>query len=242
MYVYCIKIADILENENLRLAATRRYSNFNVNRQQELDQLVMLASQICGTPISLITLMDENLQFIKAGLGADVKEMPRDTSFCTVAIENQEVMVVEDATKDARFASIPVVAGNPHIRFYASANLRSFDGHNVGTLCVYDLKPKTLTASQQLSLAALAGQVSHIMELDFALKRLQLQNDAFREIARIQSHELRMPVASILGIMGLINEEQTDLNPEYLHVLNLSVNQLDEKIRTIVGYVSANSA
>ncbi|TKC01427.1 sensor histidine kinase [Pedobacter cryotolerans] len=231
-----------MSTEIFRLEATRRYLDFNLNREKELDQLVMLASQICGTPISLITLMDENLQFIKAGIGADIKEMPRKTSFCTVAIETDDLMIVEDATKDVRFANIPVVADNPHIRFYASANLRSYDGFNVGTLCVYDVKPKTLSAEQRNSLIALAGQVSHIMELDLALKKLRQQNLAFMEIARIQSHELRLPVSSILGVMDLINGEKSDLNPEYLNVLNNSVIQLDEKIRTIVGYVSANSA
>jgi GAF domain-containing protein len=231
-----------LSTEIFRLEATRRYLDFNLDREKELDQLVMLASQICGTPISLITLMDENLQLIKAGLGTVIKEMPRATSFCTVAIEHDDLMIVEDATKDIRFANIPVVAGSPNIRFYASANLRSFDGFNVGTLCVYDVKPKTLSTEQRNSLIALAGQVSHIMELDLALKKLRQQNLAFIEIARIQSHELRLPVSSILGVMDLINGEKSDLNPEYLSVLNNSVIQLDEKIRTIVGYVSANSA
>lgn len=231
-----------MSTEIFRLEATRRYLDFNLDREKELDQLVMLASQICGTPISLITLMDENLQLIKAGLGTVIKEMPRATSFCTVAIEHDDLMIVEDATKDIRFANIPVVASSPNIRFYASANLRSFDGFNVGTLCVYDVKPKTLSTEQRNSLIALAGQVSHIMELDLALKKLRQQNLAFMEIARIQSHELRLPVSSILGVMDLINGEKSDLNPEYLNVLNNSVIQLDEKIRTIVGYVSANSA
>lgn len=227
--------------EIFRLEATRRYLDCNLDRQKELDQLAMLASQICGTPISLITLMDEDIQLIKAGIGTQLRQMPRETSFCTVAIENDELMVVEDASRDTRFADIPVVAGNPHIRFYAGANLRSLDGYNVGTLCVYDVKPKVLTAGQRDSLIALAAQVSHIIELDMALKRLKQQNLAFMEIARIQSHELRKPVSSILGVMELINGEKSDLNPEYLGVLNDSVKQLDTKIRAILGYVSANS-
>lgn len=231
----------MMSTEIFRLEATRRYMDFDLDRKKELDQLVMLASQICGTPISLITLMDEDVQLIKAGIGTELTQMPRKTSFCTVAIQTDELMVVEDASKDTRFADIPVVAGNPHIRFYASANLRSFDGYNVGTLCVYDMKPKTLTTGQRESLKALAAQVSHIMELDMALKRLKQQNLAFMEIARIQPHELRKPVSSILGVMELIKVEQSDLNPEYLEVLNESVNQLDAKIRSILGYVTANS-
>lgn len=223
-----------VSREISRLDATRRYLDFNLDREKELNDLVMLASQICGTPISLITLMDKDIQWIKAKQGVNITEMPRETSFCTHAIETDEIMIVEDATLDARFAKIPVVAHNPHIRFYASANLKSPDGYNVGTLCVYDLQPKTLNAEQQRSLAALANQVSHVMELDHALKVMKKQNYALSEIARMQSHDLRLPVSSILGVMHLINEEKTDLNSEYLELLNQSVNQLDEKIREIV--------
>lgn len=222
--------------EAARLNATHRYLDFNINREKELNELVRLASQICGTPISLITLMDQDVQWIKANLGVDVSEMPRKTSFCTHAIQNDDIMIVEDASIDSRFSDIPVVANNPHIRFYASANLKSHDGFNVGTLCVYDLQPKTLSQEQQYSLVALANQVSHVMELDFALKTLQKQNHALSEIARIQSHDLRVPVSSILGVMELINEEKTDLNSEYLTLLNQAVNQLDDRIRTIVNF------
>jgi GAF domain-containing protein len=229
-------------NEPQRLNATHRYLDFNLDREKELNELVRLASQICGTPISLITLMGEDVQFIKARLGADIYEMPRSTSFCTHAIENDDLMMVEDATLDERFSAIPVVANNPHIRFYASANLKSHDGYNVGTLCVYDVMPKILTAEQQASLSALANQVSHIMELDYALKTLKNQNETLSEIARIQSHELRLPVASILGVMDMINEEVSNMNPEYLSLLNQSVNQLDEKIRTIVAYANEGTA
>lgn len=226
--------------EAARLNATHRYLDFNIDREKELQELVMLASQICGTPISLITLMDQDVQWIKAKLGVDVTEMPRKTSFCTHAIETEQVMVVEDAKVDQRFSDLPVVADEPHIRFYASANLKSHDGFNVGTLCVYDIEPKTLTAKQQESLSALANQVSHIMELDYALKTLKEQNEALSEIARIQSHELRLPVSSILGVMDLINQEESNLNSDYLDILNQSVNLLDTKIRTIVNYANQN--
>lgn len=228
--------------ENLRLEATYRYLDFNLDRERELNALVMLASQICNTPISLITLMGEDIQWIKASQGADIKEMPRSTSFCTHAIEMEEMMIVENASLDERFANAPVVANAPKIRFYASANLKSHDGFNVGTLCVFDVKPKNLSDEQKNSLAALANQVSHIMELDYALTMLKKQNTLFTEIARIQSHELRLPVSSILGIMSIINEEQSDMNPEYLQILNSSVGQLDEKIRSIVAYSNEGSA
>jgi GAF domain-containing protein len=220
--------------EQQRLNATRRYLKFELNREQELQDIVMLASSICNVPIALITLMDEDVQFINAKTGADVTEMPRKTSFCTHAIETDEVMEVRDASKDERFANAPVVANDPHIRFYASANLKSYDGYNVGTLCVYDLNPKELTQLQKRQLEALAKQVSHIMELDRSLKHINVQNALLREIAWMQSHELRSPVSSILGLVAMFKENNYDVDTSEFALLEEATLKLDEKIRLIV--------
>ena len=182
--------------------------------------------------------MDYDIQLIKAGVGTNQTVMPRSTSFCTHAIEMDEIMVVKDASKDERFANAPVVINDPNIRFYASANLKSYDGFNVGTLCVYDTKPKELSQQQIECLAALANQVSHIMELDRSLRQLKKQNSVLREVARIESHELRQPVASIMGLMILLKENPYTEEPEYLELLDKSVNQLDERIRRIVRHVN----
>lgn len=225
-------------NENKRVKAVQRYLKFNVDRQKDLQEIVMLASVICDSPIALITLMDYDIQLIKAGIGTNQTVMPRSSSFCTHAIKAEEVMVVQDASKDERFANAPVVANEPHIRFYASANLKSHDGYNVGTLCVYDTQPKELSQQQLDCLTALANQVSHIMELDRSLEQLKKQNNVLREVARIESHELRQPVASIMGLMMLLKENPYTEEPEYLELLDKSVNQLDERIRRIVRHVN----
>ena len=224
--------------ENNRVSAVQRYLDFNLERQKDLQEIVMLASVICNSPIALISLMDFDIQLIKAKIGTEATVMPRSTSFCTHAVEMDEIMVVKDATKDERFATAPVVINDPHIRFYASANLKSYDGYNVGTLCVYDTTPKDLTQQQLECLAALANQVSHIMELDRSLNQLKKQNSVLREVARIESHELRQPVASIMGVMMLMKEIPYTQNPEYLELLDKSVNQLDERIRMIVSHVN----
>ena len=220
--------------EQQRLNATRRYLKFELNREQELQDIVMLASSICNVPIALITLMDEDVQFINAKTGADLTEMPRQTSFCTHAIEMDEVMQVKDASKDERFANTPVVANDPHIRFYASANLKSYDGYNVGTLCVYDLNPKELSQLQKRQLEALAKQVSHIMELDRSLKHINVQNALLREIAWMQSHELRSPVSSILGLVAMFKENNYNVDTSEFELLEEATIKLDEKIRLIV--------
>ena len=224
--------------EQERLNAVQRYHDFNLNRQKDLQEIVMLASVICNSPIALITLMDYDLQFIKAKIGIDSEEMPRSTSFCTHAIKIDEIMVVNDASKDERFLDAPVVVNDPHIRFYASANLKSYDGYNVGTLCVYDTKPKDLNEQQIQCLSALANQVSHIMELDRSLNQVKEQNKILRDIAYVQSHELRQPVASIMGIMDLIKDSQEIKDNEYLSMMDNSVNQLDERIKIIVKQIN----
>ena len=224
--------------ENNRVSAVQRYLNFNLDRQKDLQEIVMLASVICNSPIALISLMDFDIQLIKAKIGTEATVMPRSTSFCTHAVEMDEIMVVKDATKDERFATAPVVTNDPHVRFYASANLKSYDGYNVGTLCVYDTTPKDLTQQQLECLAALANQVSHIMELDRSLNQLKKQNSVLREVARIESHELRQPVASIMGVTMLMKENPHTNYPEYLELLDKSVNQLDERIRMIVSHVN----
>jgi len=224
--------------ENNRVSAVQRYLNFDLERHKDLQEIVMLASVICNSPIALISLMDFDIQLIKAKIGTEATVMPRSTSFCTHAVEMDEIMVVKDATKDERFATAPVVTNDPHIRFYASANLKSYDGYNVGTLCVYDTTPKDLTQQQLECLAALANQVSHIMELDRSLNQLKKQNSVLREVARIESHELRQPVASIMGVTMLMKENPHTNYPEYLELLDKSVNQLDERIRMIVSHVN----
>ncbi|HQT22291.1 MAG: hypothetical protein B7X86_02895 [Sphingobacteriales bacterium 17-39-43] len=225
-------------NEVERVEAVQRYLDFNLERQKDLQEIVMLASVICNSPIALITLMDYDIQLIKAKVGVDVEEMPRNTSFCTHAIQIDKIMVVKDATKDVRFANAPVVVNNPHIRFYASANLKSYDGFNVGTLCVYDTKPKDLTEQQLECLGALANQVSHIMELDRSLNQLKKQHKSLREIARIQSHEIRQPVASILGLIDLMKDPSASNDIECINLLEASANQLDERIRTMVNHIN----
>ncbi|MDB5120879.1 MAG: hypothetical protein JWN56_2097 [Sphingobacteriales bacterium] len=165
--------SSILTNEIKRLDAVKRYINFQKWREKDLQDIVMLASHICDSPMVLVTLMDDKTQWIKAKIGVDVYQMPVSTSFCVHAIKQDQVVVVEDALLDDRFSDLPAVVGNPNIRFYASAILKSHDGHNVGTLCIYDIKPKALSQVQINCLESLGKQVSHLMELDLSLAQLQ---------------------------------------------------------------------
>lgn len=130
--------------EKERLQAIQPY--VLVDGQAILNNLVKLASQVCGTEISLVTLLDRDVQWFKAKHGIDIDKTSRDVAFCNVAIEGKDILEVEDATNDSRFSDNPLVIAEPNIRFYAGAPVINSQGYPLGTLCVIDSKPGKLTS------------------------------------------------------------------------------------------------
>ncbi len=152
-------------NENERLAVLNRLNILDTDPEKVFDDIVALASRICETPISLVSLVDVNRQWFKAKKGLDVDETPRDVAFCAHAILDEEIMIVEDTHEDARFADNPLVTELPRIRFYAGMPLQIEDEVNVGTLCVIDQKPRQLSPEQLESLRVLGRAVVAHMRL-----------------------------------------------------------------------------
>ncbi len=129
------------------------------------DDITRLAADVCGTPIALISVVDGERQWFKSRIGLDATETSREFSFCVHAICNPlEVMVVEDTTEDPRFAANPFVTGEPYIRFYAGAPLLTSSGHALGTICVIDNQPRSITREQMNQLQFLAQQVVEVLE------------------------------------------------------------------------------
>ena len=158
------------DREQLRLQALEVYEILDTPREPAFDEVVRLAADICETPIALVSFVGSDRLFFKAAHGVDLLGMDRDMSFCESALLQDELMLVPDASQDPRFAETPLVAGDSHIRFYAGAQLRTAEGLPIGTLCVLDAKPRTLTELQRRTLEVLGHQVMHQLNLRRELK------------------------------------------------------------------------
>ena len=154
-----------MTDERARLESLQSYRILDTDPEQAFDDIVLLASHICGTPISLISLVDENRQWFKARVGTSLTETSRSISFCSQAIRGTEMLVIPDATQDERFRDNPLVTGDPHFRFYAGAPLITREGHALGTLCLVDHVPRRFTEEQAHALDALRRQAEAQLEL-----------------------------------------------------------------------------
>lgn len=177
------------KDEAARLAALYSYDILDTPPEQAFDDLALLASAICQTPIAAVTLIDEHRQWFKAAIGIDGSETPRHAAFCAHTIQQDELLIVEDATRDPRFADNPsVLSDPPHIRFYAGAPLVTAEGHALGSLCVVDRVPRQLTTQQGQALAALGRQVAtqiemrrNVQELSVAFEQRDTVTNALRD-------------------------------------------------------------
>lgn len=158
--------AKIHPREKERLALLDSYSILDTLPEKDYDNLTQLAAEICQTPISLITLLDDKRQWFKSHYGLETSETPIEDAFCAQAITADDpIFTVENAKEDIRFKNNPLVTGDPNIAFYAGIPLKNANGLPLGTLCVIDNKPRVLTQSQKESLNILSEQVINLLEL-----------------------------------------------------------------------------
>ncbi len=232
---------EIPPNEKQRQKAVEKYRLLDSLSEESYDNLTDLMAYITETPISLITLLDNDRNFLKSHHGVPFNESPRALSFCGHAINSDdEITIIEDARLDERFHDNPIVDEHSAI-FYAGVPLVDPDGYKLGTLCVYDVKPRKLNDGQKKALISISKQVISLFEQRY--QNLQLQelqdklskrNEDLQKFASIVSHDLKSPLANIISLTELIENESRDkLNKdalEYLKYLKTSSNSLREYI------------
>ncbi|MGF1637819.1 MAG: ATP-binding protein [Cyclobacteriaceae bacterium] len=208
--------------EIARLQSLLDYQIIDTPAEADFDDITKIASEICKVPIALITLLDQDRQWFKSHHGIQDTETPRKHAFCNHAIKNpSEIMIVNDSTKDERFKSNPLVTGKPHVHFYAGMPLVNSDGYPMGTLCVIDNKPNTLTDSQIDSIKALANQVvaqfelrKKIRQLEDFQKKLEATNQELDRFAQVVSHDIKGPLSNIQLMTELLAQQHKDILPE----------------------------
>ena len=176
-----------------RVEALRQYRILDTPAEAAFDDLTILASTICGTPMATITLLDADRQWFKSKLGIEGTETPLEPAFCRYELDQPAMLVVPDAKQDERFAENPFVTGDPNIRFYAGARLVSIEGIPIGRICAIDRVPRQLTEAQRNALEALARQTMALME---ARRVAALLNEAL--------DEKMVAVAAVKELQGLL--------------------------------------
>lgn len=228
-------IPPIPPHEDARLRALNDYSILDTLPEKEYDDITQLASQICGTPISLIGLIDENRQWYKSKIGIDGDYSPRELTFCGHAIiDPDEIMMVKDSRLDQRFHDNPnVTAGG--VIFYAGIPLVSPEGHALGTLCVVDHEPKVLDKNQLDALKALSHQVVSLFELrkskmllEKSTNDLAIRNQELEKFADVAAHDIKSPLNNISSITEILLSDYSK--------------NLDEEAKMFIGMLHSSSA
>lgn len=176
---------NVNQYEQQRINALKLYDILDTFPEKEYDDITQLASEICQTPIALISLVDEKRQWFKSRVGLDLQQTEREVSFCSHAIESDHIFEVSDATADNRFAGNPLVTGYPNIKYYAGAPLITKDGYRLGTLCVINAVPQQLTDNQKRSLQILAQSVMSLLDLRYKQRETEFFKKALNEVAAV---------------------------------------------------------
>ena len=152
-------------DEQERLEALNSYGILDTEPEPVFNDIAQLAAYVCGTPMSSVTLLDDERQWLKARVGIDVREVSREQTFCQYALRATDIFEIPDTRADAVYANNPMVIGAPYIRFYVGTPLLTPDGYPLGTLCAFDTVPRSLSTDQREALRLLARQVMAHLEL-----------------------------------------------------------------------------
>ncbi|MHB0756788.1 sensor histidine kinase [Polaribacter sp. M15] len=242
------------KNEEERLKVLREYKILDTLPEEDYDAIAKIASGICNTPIALISLIDKDRQWFKSTHGIAAEQTPRELSFCAHSIlQPDDLLIVNDATKDERFYDNPLTTGEPNVIFYAGAPLNTSEGQAIGTLCVIDNKPKELSKEQQEALKLLAKQTVSLLDLrkrNYELNKVndkvtklneQLNNFAYR-----LTHDLKSPISGVNFLVQVLKEDHKILfqeteAEEYINLISGRMNYMSTLIDEILEYTKVNT-
>jgi signal transduction histidine kinase len=239
---------EVGKDEAARLAALKEYSILDTLEEIDFDEVTFLAAQICKTPISLITLVDEKRQWFKSHYGIEIRETPRDISFCAHTINlKSEKIIVNDATKDERFWDNPLVTNAPKVIFYVGFPLVDSDGFALGTLCVIDHKVNSLDEIQLNTMQTLANHLMRMLEtrknsisLQNKLAEIQAQYMGLDQFAHTVAHDISSPLHNISGLIEILRNDYADKLDGYgqnvVKYINSSANKLIDLIQGILKH------
>lgn len=198
-----MSMAETLHNENKRLLVLRSYGILDTPEEKEFDDLTYLTSSILKVPVCLVSLVDADRQWFKSCYGFNLKETPREHSFCSHVALNREPLIIENTQTNSLFRGNPLVTGDPYIKFYAGVPLITADGFALGSLCVIDFVPRFLGEEQLEYLCIIARQVVAQLELRKSLSIVKGYSEQIintkSDFLASASHEIRTPLTSIIG-------------------------------------------
>jgi signal transduction histidine kinase len=207
-----------LQDEAHRLELLNKLDILDTQEEQPYDDITSLAAQICNTPVSLITLLDETRYWFKSHHGLEARQVPREYGFCNYTLRSEEVFHVENSTQDPRFQNNPLVTGAPHVKFYAAIPIKLNKEINgdiieikVGTLCVVDYQANTLSPIQRQALKTLGKQVETLLNLRLKVKELTMLKN---ELIGIINQELYGPIASMHTALSLLSCNNVEKNSQ----------------------------
>ena len=194
-------------NDAIRLDRLEQYDLFGTPPEIEYDQITRLAAELMNFPISLVSIIGQNEQWLKSRYGTDVECTPRGTAFCAHTIMSDDLLIVPDALDDPRFRSNPLVTSAPHIRFYAGAPLMTEDGTQVGALCLIDSVPRTFNSDDEQLLRRLAAIITRRFDQrkETILQRKALDHLADENVLLVERDqaegEIRTEIAGVLRLI-----------------------------------------
>ena len=236
------------DKEKKRIKEVKRFLSLDLDLMPELQRITLLASEISEKPISIITLLDDNINWIKSAIGWNKTSILKKNSFCQHTIQDNFTLVVRDAKRDLRFNGNPLVYEDPGLQFYAGTPIISSAGYKLGALCVLDLKAGDITDLQLRTLELLSRHVMFLLESELHKKQMkehieviENKNKSLRAIAQFQSHEIRHPLATIMGLVNLMEDEFFQVSREWLAMIGNTAKILDQKIHSIIDETMGNS-